>query len=239
MEETKKLLIYKIIGLIILLIDTAFIVFYCVIYSDYKCPSDLADEIHTYSEAHHIIEYDDYLSTVFPCWTENDNFDKGIMIIYIIIFSIVYFISIIECFILFILFLSSKKKILFFVSIASYVIQIIISVVSMFFVFDIKKSFPDKIFNDFGELGPKIRDAYDIFHDTIFPMKISSIYFLISSIVCLVLNIILFMILRNDNNNLDQLLDGDDKFKPDILKDNQYAGEVTDFADSSMSQKYN
>ena len=239
MEEAKKLLLYKIIGLIILIIDLAFIIVYCVIYSIYKCPSDLVDEIHTYSEAHHITEYDDYLSNVFPCWTENDDFDKGMMIIYIILFSIVYVISLIECYILFILFLSSKKKIIFFVSIASYVIQILISIVSLFYVFDSEKSFPDKIFKDYGELGPKIRDAYDIFLDTMLPMKISSIYFLTSSVVCLILNIILFKILRNDNNNLDQLLDDNDKYKPDILKENQYAGKVTDFSDGSTAQKNN
>ena len=109
----------------------------------------------------------------------------------------------------------------------------------MFFVFDSKKSFPDKIFDDYGELGPKIRDAYDIFHDIMLDMKISTIYFLISSVVCLALNIILFMILRNDNNNLEQFLDDNDKDKLDILKNNQYAGQVSDFSDSSIVQKNN
>ena len=132
-----------------------------------------------------------------------------------------------------------KKKIIFFVSIASYVIQILISIVSLFYVFDSEKYFPDKIFEDYGELGPKIRDAYDIFLDTMLPMKISSIYFLTSSVVCLILNIILFKILRNDNNNLGQLLDDNDKYKPDILKENQYAGKVTDFSDGSTAQKNN
>ena len=142
----------------------------------------------------------------------------------------------------------SQNKIFFiFISIILLIPQIFISVLSVYFVFFYKNNLPDKTFEDFGELGPDIREAYDKYLDKMFVMKICSIYFSVSSLFSIISMFIIIHYSRkkksDDDYNLLQSVNQFNGNENSSLTPNkeqrEKAEEIKDFDDSYGNKNNN
>ena len=108
-------------------------------------------------------------------------------------------------------------------------------------MFFYKNKLPDNTFEDFGELVPDIRKAYDNYLDKILIMKICSIYFSVSSIFSIISMFIIIHHYRKkenkgDNFNLIQSVNQFNGNENSSLTPNkeqrENAEEIKDFADN-------
>ena len=187
MKESYKRYLYNILGCFIMLLDIASIIIFCLEYLGINCPDNLKEKLSLYIQKHDLNADDYNLSFVFPGFSEKSDYFHQSLTIIILFIALVYIILVIICYILLMVSSYSQNKIfLIVISIILFIPQILISLLSLYFVFFYKNKLPDKTFEDFGELVPDIRKAYDNYLDKILIMKICSIYFSVSSIFSII-----------------------------------------------------
>ena len=248
MKEASKRYLYNILGCFIMLLDIASIIIFCLEYLGVNCPDNLKEKLSLYIQKHDLNGDDYNLSFVFPGFSEKSDYIHTSLTIIILFIALVYIILVIICYILLMVSSYSNNKIfLITISIILLIPQIFISVLSEYFVFFYKNNLPDKTFEDFGELGPDIREAYDKYLDKMFIMKICSIYFSVSSIFSIISMFIIIHYSRkkknDDNYNLLQSVNQFNGNENSSLTPNkeqrEKAEEIKDFDDSSGNRNNN
>ena len=242
MKESYKSYLWNILGCFIMLLDIASIIIFCIEYLGINCPDNLKEKLSLYIQKHDLNGDDYNLSFVFPGFSEKSDYNHSLLTIIILFIALIFIILVIICYILLIVSSYSKNKIfLIVISIILFIPQILISLLSLYFVFFYKNKLPDKTFEDFGELVPHIRKAYDNYLDKILIMKICSIYFSVSSFFSI---ISMFIIIhhykkkenKGDNFNLIQSVNQFNGNENSSLTPNkeqrENAEEIKDFADN-------
>ena len=242
MKESYKSYLLNILGCFIMLLDIASTIIFCIEYLGINCPDNLKEKLCLYIQKHDLNGDDYNLSFVFPGFSEKSDYFHQSLTIIILFIALIYIILVIICYIILMVSLYSRNKIFFIViSIILLIPQIFISVLSVYFVFFYKNKLPDKTFEDFGELVPEIREAYDKYLDKMFIMKICSIYFSVSSIFSIISMFIIIHYSRKkkngDNYNLLQSVNQFNGNENSSLTPNkeqrEKAEEIKDFDDSS------
>ena len=242
MNESYKSYLLNILGCFIMLLDIASIIIFCIEYLGINCPDNLKEKLSLYIQKHDLNGDDYNLSFVFPGFSEKSDYIHTSLTIIILFIALVYIILVIICYILLMVSSYSQNKIfLITISIILLIPQIFISVLSEYFVFFYKNNLPDKTFEDFGELGPDIREAYDKYLDKMFVMKICSLYSSASSLFSIISMFIIIHYSRkkknDDNYNLLQSVNQFNGNENSSLTPNkeqrEKAEEVKDFDDSS------
>ena len=220
MAESKKPLVYKIVGFFITLINIIFIFLFCFGYSNIDCDSSFGDELSRYMVDNNLTDYKPKISNVCPTISEGNNFTHGIILAIIVLLAIGYGILLIINYTYFLCYLISKNKNLINISIFFYIAQIVMSIMSIAFGFSSNNVLPDKIFEDFGELRGKLRNLYDDFLGKIIYLKIGSIFFLITSVFGMVAELIIDYYVQKQDVERQPLLE------------NENVGLIDDFSDN-------
>ena len=248
MKKACKKYLFNILGCFIMLLDIASIIIFCLEYLGINCPDNLKDKLSLYIQKHDLSGDDYNLFFVFPGFSEKSDYFHQSLTIIILFIALVYIILVIICYILLMVSSYSQNKIfLIVISIILLIPQIFISVLSVYFVFFYKNNLPDKTFEDFGELGPDIREAYDKYLDKMFVMKICSIYFSVSSLFSIISMFIIIHYSRkkksDDDYNLLQSVNQFNGNENSSLTPNkehrEKAEEIKDFDDSYGNKNNN
>ena len=187
MKEAFKRYLYNILGCFIMLLDIASIIIFCLEYLGINCPDNLKDKLSLYIQKHDLSGDDYNLSFVFPGFSEKSDYFHQSLTIIILFIALIYIILVIICYIILMVSSYSRNKIFFIViSIMLLIPQILISLLSIYFVFFYKNKLPDKTFEDFGELVSDINEAYNKYLDKMFIMKICSLYSSASSLFSII-----------------------------------------------------
>ncbi len=242
MKEAFKRYLYNILGCFIMLLDIASIIIFCLEYLGINCPDNLKDKLSLYIQKHDLSGDDYNLSFVFPGFSEKSDYFHQSLTIIILFIALIYIILVIICYIILMVSSYSRNKIFFIViSIMLLIPQILISLLSIYFVFFYKNKLPDKTFEDFGELVSDINEAYNKYLDKMFIMKICSLYSSASSLFSIISMFIIIHYSRkkknDDNYNLLQSVNQFNGNENSSLTPNkeqrEKAEEVKDFDDSS------
>ena len=231
-----------------MLLDIASIIIFCLEYLGINCPDNLKDKLSLYIKKHDLSGDDYNLSFVFPGFSEKSNYIHTSLTIIILFIALVYIILVIICYIILMVSSYSRNKIFFIViSIMLLIPQILISLLSIYFVFFYKNKLPDKTFEDFGELVSDINEAYNKYLDKMIIMKICSLYSSASSLFSIISMFIIIHYSRkkknDDNYNLLQSVNQFNGNENSSLTPNkeqrEKAKEVKDFDDSSGRENNN
>ena len=242
MKEACKRYLYNILCCFIMLLDIASIIIFCLEYLGINCPDNLKDKLSLYIQKHDLSGDDYNLSFVFPGFSEKSDYFHQSLTIIILFIAPIYIILVIICYIILMVSSYSRNKIFFIViSIMLLIPQILISLLSIYFVFFYKNKLPDKTFEDFGELVSDINEAYNKYLDKMFIMKICSLYSSASSLFSIISRFIIIHYSRkkknDDNYNLLQSVNQFNGNENSSLTPNkeqrEKAEEIKDFDDSS------
>ena len=194
--KKKTLILYIVIISIICLLMIVFNIVLLTKNIFHGCPSDLSKEVFD-SRPKYV--YDDYILNVFYCYPPGIN-NQTFEYLFNFLLAFVYVGLGITCYILFICLLCTIEISPFVVSIILYLIQMVIEIRNIIHLFGPKMTIPDKIFDAFGQLATKMREAYDKYLKKLLIMKICVIFLLIISIFCMIAHIIIFINLRKNNS---------------------------------------
>ena len=248
MKEAFKRYLYNILGCFIMLLDIASIIIFCLEYLGINCPDNLKDKLSLYIQKHDLSGDDYNLSFVFPGFPEKSDYFHQSLTIIILFIALIYIILVIICYIILMVSSYSRNKIFFIViSIMLLIPQILISLLSIYFVFFYKNKLPDKTFEDFGELVSDINEAYNKYLDKMFIMKICSLYSSASSLFSIISMFIIIHYSRkkknDDNYNLLQSVNQFNGNENSSLTPNkeqrEKAEEIKDFDDSYGNKNNN
>ena len=248
MKEAFKRYLYNILGCFIMLLDIASIIIFCLEYLGINCPDNLKDKLSLYIQKHDLSGDDYNLSFVFPGFSEKSDYFHQSLTIIILFIALIYIILVIICYIILMVSSYSRNKIFFIViSIMLLIPQILISLLSIYFVFFYKNKLPDKTFEDFGELVSDINEAYNKYLDKMFIMKICSLYSSASSLFSIISMFIIIHYSRkkknDDNYNLLQSVNQFNGNENSSLTPNkeqrEKAEEIKDFDDSYGNKNNN